>query len=111
VRYLNVGDCDGEQCLSLQVAETYDLKGDYQFSPSSLSETTSINVVMSAPVGAYSETSNVQLRDGPDSYSTTCSKNAGYSYSNASVAIDGMSWPPDSSGAGNEDCNRINRDL
>jgi hypothetical protein len=31
VRYLNVGDCDGEQCLSLQAAETYDLKGDYQF--------------------------------------------------------------------------------
>ena len=31
VRCLNVGDCDGEQCLSLQAAETYDLKGDYQF--------------------------------------------------------------------------------
>ena len=111
VRYLNVGDCDGEQCLSLQVAETNDLKGDYQLSSLSLTETSSINVVMSAPFGAYSETSNVQLRDGPDSYSTTCRKNAGYSYSNASVAIDGMSWSPDSSGAGNEDCNRNNRDL
>ena len=172
VRSLNVGDCDGEQCISLQAGESYDLKGDYQYSFLSLTETSrsngafsqrylncplergliivrqdasraalqtsvnaadcdtggtvcdadfncedwgytgtiGINVVMSAPVGAYSETSNVQLRDGPDSYSTTCRKNAGYSYSNIEAAIDGISLSPDSSGAGNEDCNHNNRD-
>ena len=127
VRSLYVGDCDGEQCISLQGGETYDLKGDYQYSFLSLTETsrsngafsqrylncplergliivrqdassasleTSVNAadcdtggtvcdsdlncedwgytgnigisaMMSAPVGAYSETSNVQLRDGP----------------------------------------------
>ena len=171
VRSLGVTDCDGEQCLRLQADETYDLKGDYQYSSLSMSEsadingvfslrwlscplergvlvvrqdaggaslktsvnvadcetggsicnggdcepwgyegTIGINVTMSSPVGAYSESSRVELRDGSDTYSATCRKNAGYSYSSISVAIDGVPWSPESSGAGAEDCNRNNRD-
>lgn len=171
VRSLSATDCDGERCLNLQAAETYDLKGDYQYSSLNLSESSEINGVlswrslscplergvlvvrqdagsaslqtsvnvadcdtdgsicdgddcvpwgyegtigieatMSSPFGAYSETSHVKLREGPDTYSATCNKNAGYSYSNISVAVDGMPWAPESSGAGSEHCNRNNRD-
>lgn len=172
LRSINVSDCDGERCLSLQAVETYDLKGDYQYTFLSLSETSnsddafgqrylncplerglinvrqdarsasfqtsvnaadcdtggtlcvsddncedwgytgiiSISVAMSAPFGTYSETSQVQQRDGVDTYSTSCKKNAGYSYETIMVAIDGEPWSPESSGAGDEYCNRNNRD-
>jgi hypothetical protein len=172
VRSLSVTDCDSERCLSLQAAETYDLKGDYQYAFLSLSESSSsngafsqrylncplerglinvrqdarsaslqtsvnaadcdtggtlcdsdfncedwgytgiisVNVAMSAPFGTFSETSQVQSRDGVDTYSTSCKKNAGYSYEAIMVAVDGEPWSPESSGAGDEYCNRNSRD-
>lgn len=97
---VNVADCDtGGSICEGEVCELWGYAGII-----------GIDATMSSPFGAYSETSHVKLRDGPDTYAATCNKNAGYSYSNISVAIDGMPWAPESSGAGSEHCNRNNRD-
>jgi hypothetical protein len=98
---VNAADCDtgGTLCDS-----------DYNCEDWGYTGTISVSVAMSAPFGTVSETSHVQQRDGADTYSGTCKRNAGYSYSNVSVAIDGEPWSPESSGAGDEYCNRNNRD-